>query len=153
MKKFAKELSIKKIILTLVSLFILWNIIWFSTITIMYKPYVEKVPKNDFGVHFIEEDGYTFSVKKPDYLSFTGNLTVSNNKEGESLIIWPLVFGGYEYGVRLQKDGKAYEIYVDQHLNPVKKDQGDNMAKQIIEKYRADIETLFRKGNAIWELQ
>jgi len=120
--------------------------------TIKYNKFIEVVPKNEWGLHFIKkEDGYIYSVKKPSYLSFTGNLGVANNEKQEALIIWPLLSGGYEYGFRLQKDGRAYEIYVDENMEPIHKD--DMVAVQKVEEYKAELEKLLSKANEMWLLE
>lgn len=149
MKKFKKRYFFLIIIL----IFGIWNLSWYAITTIKYNKYVEAIPKNKWGLHFIEkDDGYTYSVKKPDYLSFTGNLAVANNEKQEMLIIWPLVTGGYEYGFRLQKDGLAYEIYVDENLKPINKDATNQVSIQKVEEYKDELEALRAKADKMWEL-
>ena len=68
--------------------FIVLNSNCFIITTDKYNKFVEAVPKNEHGLRFIvKEDGYMYSVKKPDYLHYTGNLAVANNEKGELLII------------------------------------------------------------------
>ncbi|WP_066506473.1 hypothetical protein [Abyssisolibacter fermentans] len=136
----------KKIIITLISLFLIWNLIWVSVVNLRYNEFLKDIPKNKWGRYFKEKDGYIYSVKKPDYLRLTGNLAVNNNKKGEALIIWPLMFGGYKYGFRLQKDGLAHEIYVDEHMEPINKEN-----KVLIEKYNVELKQLFDKAKQMWE--
>ncbi|KXG10854.1 hypothetical protein AT864_00722 [Anoxybacillus sp. P3H1B] len=146
------KLTGKKILLLITLIFVIWNLSWFLITTIKYNNFVKDIPKNEWGLHFIKkEDGYIYSVKKPNYLRFTGNLVVANNEKGETLIIWPLIFGGYEYGFRLQKDGAAYEIYVDENMEPINKD--DTVAAQKVEEYKVELEELFSKANEMWELE
>ena len=141
----------KTIIIILIAIFTVYNLSWFSITTVKYNRYVKVIPKNKWGLHFIEkEDGYMYSVKKPSYLDFTGNLGVVNNKKGNSLIIWPLISGGYKYGVRLQKDGRAYEIYVDENMEPILKD--DSTEVQKLKEYKTELEVLFTKANEMWDL-
>lgn len=146
------KVSIKKILLIVILIFGVWNLSWFCITTIKYNKFVKVIPKNKWGLHFIEkEDGYLYNVKKPSYLSFTGNLGVSNKEKGEILIIWPLISGGYEYGFRLQKDGVAYEIYVDENMEPI--DKNNSVATQNVKENKAELEKLFSKANKMWQLK
>lgn len=150
--KFMAKLNVRNILIAIIILFAVWNLGWFLIITTKYHEFIEDIPKNEWGRHFItKEDGYIYSVKKPDYLSFTGNLGVANNKKGDALIIWPLMSGGYEYGFRLQKDGVAYEIYVDENMEPINKE--DTVAVQKVIEFKAELEELLSKANDMWQLE
>ncbi|MGE6313515.1 hypothetical protein ACQKD6_24230 [Bacillus cereus] len=146
-----KKLNMKKIILILIILFGLWNLIWFVTVTIKYQKFIDAVPENKYGVHNKEESGYVFNVKTPDYLRFTGNLGVSKVESLDGLIIWPLLFGGYEYGVRLQKGDQVFEIYVDENMNPIYKD--DEVAVEQIKKNQEEVQAMISKASEIWDLK
>lgn len=142
----------KRIIIFIISAFAVMNISWFLITTIKYDKFIKDLPKvegSSYGMK--KEDGYNYSVKKPGYLHYTGNLAVSNSKKGELLIIWPLISGGYEYGVRIEEDGEAYEIYVDENMKPI--DKNDTYAVQNIEQHRAGVEKLFSKANKMWQLK
>lgn len=146
------NIKLKKFLVFIVLLYATWNLIWFLLIAIKYHKFVEVIPKNEWGLHFIKkEDGYIYSVKKPSYLRFTGNLGISNNENQEALIIWPLISGGYEYGFRIQKNGVAYEIYVDENMEPIHKD--DKVAIQKVKEYKAELEELLSKANEMWQLE
>ncbi|WP_243291890.1 hypothetical protein [Bacillus sp. FJAT-47783] len=147
----SKKISIKKILLIVISIFLIWNIAWFLITAIKYNKFTEAIPKNEYGVYIKEEDGYLYNVKKPGYLSFTGNLGVSKKESMNGLIIWPLLFGGFEYGIRLQNDGEVYEIYVDENMNPINVD--DSVAIQQLEEHKVEIEKMISKANEIWDLQ
>lgn len=146
-----KKNNVKNILLLIISIFVLWNLSWFLITTIKYHKFVEAVPKNEFGVHITEDDGYLYHVKKPGYLHFTGNLGVAKNDSMDGLIIWPLLSGGFKYGIRLQSDGEVYEIYVDENMKPIKKD--DIVAVQQVEQNKAEIEGMISKANEIWNLE
>lgn len=76
-----KKINGKKIsLLVIISIILLYNISWFLITTIKYHPYVKVVPKNAYGYNGLTKDGYCYNVKKPDYLSFTGNLGVASQK-------------------------------------------------------------------------
>lgn len=148
-----KKVTVKTILLLIISIFIVLNISWFLITTIKYDKYIEPIPKNEWGFHFIKKDGYIYSVKKPDYLYYTGNLAVDNTKKQTSLIIWPLIKGGYIYGFRLQEEGQAYEIYIDKNMKPTDKDKGDPVSIQKVEEHKADLQELFSKANEMWGLE
>ena len=142
----------KKICILIVSITVVLNLGWFLMTTYKYAKFVEAVPKNKWGLYFVvKEDGYMYSVKKPDYLTFTGNLAVADNKKMEALFIWPLMSGGYEYGYRRQDNGAAYEIYVDENMEPIHKD--DMVEVQKIKEHKAELEALFSKANKMWQLK
>ncbi|AVD54719.1 MULTISPECIES: hypothetical protein [Heyndrickxia] len=148
-----RKFRLKYIFIIVITLFVLWNLCWFTITTIQYHKYVKAVPKNKWGTHAIRKGNYTYSVKKPDYLSFTGNLAVSREDQKdkmEDLIIWPTMTGGYKYGVRLQENGEAYEIYVNEKLEPV--DKSDAIAKKVIMENKEDLKTLFSNANKVWDL-
>lgn len=149
-----QKLMKSKIFITLLCVLILfgiWNLTWLIMTKNRYHAFIEAVPKDESGTYaLLKEDGYTYNVKLPDYLSFTGNLGISNIKKGEALIIWPEITGGYKFGIRLQKDGTAYEIYVNENMEPVYKDDMESV--QLIQKYKADVDRLLVKANEVWKL-
>ncbi|MDO4554807.1 MAG: hypothetical protein Q4B70_06660 [Lachnospiraceae bacterium] len=88
------ENSVKIIII----LFICFVFIWMFYVTITYTPYIKAL--NETGViKSVREDGYTYGVVKPSFLSFTGNLYISQDSvfhmdEGTAedcigILIWP----------------------------------------------------------------
>ncbi|MWC27098.1 hypothetical protein [Paenibacillus sp. MMS18-CY102] len=139
------------VLLVALLLFGAWNLVWLIMTKNRYHGFLEAVPKNERGTHVISDDeGYSYNVKTPDYLHFTGNLGVSNFEKGEALIIWPLINGGYEFGFRLQKDGKAFEIYVDEHMNPI--DTSDENMVELVKKYKAEIDAMYARAEKVWDL-
>lgn len=137
--------------LILVVLFGVWNIVWLIMTNNRYESFLEAVPKSKLGNHIIKIDGYSYNVKRPDYLSFTGNLGINNPEEGKSLIIWPLINGGYEYGIRIQKGKEAYEFYLNEQLEPIDKD--NKQAAKLVQEFKPEIAALFEKANSMWDLE
>ncbi|WP_062350432.1 hypothetical protein [Bacillus kwashiorkori] len=135
-------------VIVLLGIFATWNIIWLIYVNVKFEKYMEAVPKNDLGAHILEKDGYVFNVKKPEYLSFTGNLGVSKLNSLDGLIIWPLLFGGYEYGLRLQTEEGVLEITVDDNKELLQ----SKMNKTTYDKYKEDIEKLFAIAEEVWDL-
>lgn len=147
-----RRINVKKIFGVIILGFVVLNLSWFSITTIKYKKYIKDIPKiknSSYGIK--KEDGYNYHVKKPDYLQYTGNLAVDNYEKGKLLIIWPLIFGGYEYGFRIQEEGGAYEIYVDENMNPI--DKEDKIAIEKFQEHKTELEELFSKANEMWKLE
>ena len=151
MKKFLK------IILLIVIVFIAINIVWFSWRGIKYQKYVKGMDKTEFYTIFIpryikqDKDGFTYSVKFPDYLSITGNLSVgvpseNDNFYTDALIIWPNL-KGYEYGLILYEKEDEYLIELNNNREPI-----DNKYKDIMKKHQENIDVLFKKANERWNL-
>ena len=141
----------KKILIFIIFIFVTLNISWFSITSIKYKRFTDVVPKNEHGVYALYKDGYSYSVKKPDYLHYTGNLSIVNNESGYNLILWPLLSGKYEYGLIIVDNEMGYEIYVDENMKPIDKD--DLFYAQLIEENKAAIEEIFSKANEMWNLK
>lgn len=142
----------KKIIIILIViclLFVLYNIIWYFAIQSKYSEYSknmdEFIPNRSYVLD--GEDGYLYNVKNPDYLSFTGNLGISNNNNEVSLIIWPSFFGEAKYGIKIDTIDDSYEIIIDREMKAeVSEDD------KIIEKYKEEIERLFQKADERWNI-
>ncbi|UKS25915.1 hypothetical protein LOZ80_30875 [Paenibacillus sp. HWE-109] len=138
-------------------IFIIWNLSWLVFVNFKYKPYTETVPKDKYGTyHIVGSEGYNFNVKKPDYLSLTGNLGSVAPDDICSLIIWPKVFGGYKYGLRIQDNSGGYDIMVDSNGNPIRLDSQSNeefeKTVEIIQKNKVSIQKIFDKVKSQWDL-
>ena len=146
-----------KIILVILIIFILINIIWFCWRAIKYNSYSKGMDKNTSYSIFVpkylknDKEGFSYSVKYPDYLSFTGNLAISMPSEdyfSDSLIIWPN-FKGYEYGLILyDEENNEYMIDVDENKSPK-----DSEYKEIANDHKDNIDILFEKANEFWNLK
>lgn len=141
----------KKILIFIILIFVVLNISWFSITNIKYKRFTDAVPKNEHDVYALYKDGYSYGVKKPDYLHYTGNLSIVNNKTSCNLIIWPLLSGQYKYGLIIVDNEMGYEIYVDENMKPI--DKEDLFSAQLIEENEAAIEEIFSKANEMWNLK
>jgi len=141
----------------LFALFVLLNISWFAWRSVKYAPYGEGMEYNNLSFmvpryKMTDEDGYDYSIKYPDYLTSTGNLCVGipasdENMFTDALIIWPLVTGGYEYGILLHDEDNSYQIYVDENGNAL-----DDSCDVIIEQHRSNIDSLLDKASAVWNI-
>lgn len=137
--------------------FILFNVFWFAWRSIKYNVYSENIEKGRlFSIITpryteVDDDGFDYLVKYPDYLSFTGNLSVGFPADGDNpfmdaLIVWPKTGGVYEYGVLLYEENwDGYQIYIDAHGNAV-----DDAHVDIIIRHRVNIEQLLEKADGKW---
>lgn len=99
----------KKVLFVLGGIFILYSAIWSAYVTYRYEPFRKKLGTT-VGVSksYLQKDRYTYSVFKPHFLSFTGNLHISeyitvgddhDETVSADLIIWPRGINDYEIGV------------------------------------------------------
>lgn len=154
----------KRILLTLgglLALLVLVNLLWFGWSRIKYSAYTENLQKIEspsvivprYGAN--DGDDFDYSVKYPDYLSLTGNLAVGfpasqDDPFTDGLIIWPKVFGGYEYGVILvsrEDDSEGYMFYIDAQGNAIEEEN-----QEAAEQYSGVISELLSKAKAFWDL-
>lgn len=110
----------KKLLFILILLGILiigYNAVWLINLQ-KYIKLEHKVGYSEhYGTYAIEKDGYVFSVRRPRYLSFTGNLAVTKKRhytqdvseyEYTDLLVWPEFTGGYTTGVRICRETVVY---------------------------------------------
>ena len=154
----------KKIMLALcaiLSLFVLFNFVWFGWNHIKYRSYIEGMTEIETSSVMspayasVDADGFDYNVKFPDYLSFAGNLAVGfpaeeSDQITDGLIIWPKMFGGYEYGAMLQsleKGTDGYMFYIDAHGNAI-----DAEYQAVAERYSEVISELLSRAKSHWDL-
>ena len=79
----------------ILALFGLYNLIWYTVVWNKYGKLTEGMKELYYHRTYVidELDGYTYNVKIPDYLSFTGNLGIQKSQDSDcALIIWPGIF-------------------------------------------------------------
>jgi hypothetical protein len=83
----------KKLIITgsVILLFGIYNLVWYIAVSEKYNDHIigmeEIYPNRTYVID--NRDGYTYNVKIPDYLTFTGNLGIQPVGGGDcALIIW-----------------------------------------------------------------
>ncbi len=151
--------TILKAVLGLLALFALINASWYVWRSEKYGSYCKGWAKNLFATWIVpryvytDEDGYDYGVKYPDYLSFTGNLSVglptsSDNPFTDFMIVWPKVFGGYDYGVSIVKDGLEYQIYVNADGTAVHPEDSEIAAS-----CKDTIDDLLGRAQEMWDLE
>lgn len=147
MKKQIKIMAIITLIILLI--FGIINIVWYKVIHSEYAPYtigLEEFKKNVSYV--LEEDGFLYNVKLPDYLSFTGNLCVATNDGKYALLIWPNAFNNSaEYGIQIENEDKEIlSIMVDKNINAFEDHQ-----EEVINDNREIINELLEKAKGRWQ--
>jgi hypothetical protein len=138
----------------LLGAFVVWNAAWAAFVHFKYKPFVDKIPKVS-GVYLLNEDGMDYSVKKPGYLSFEGNLGIID-KGNNAIVIWPKLFGEtkYEIMINTSKDKnivKYFSIIIDKNGQPTKNQYKDNATK-VWEENKEAIYRLVKSANEMWDL-
>ena len=151
--------SALRIVLCIAAIFLLLNAGWYGWRTVRYGAFTKGMEQNDLGTWIVprylhtDADGYDYSVKYPDYLSVTGNLSVGLPAEDDNpftdfLVIWPKVFGGYEYGISLTEGETNYQIYIHADGSAV-----DPRQREIAERNKETIEDLLQKADAVWDIR
>lgn len=88
-----------RITLSLIGGFLLLNLV--GVTTVQYKPFVSAVPDFD-GVHSMTQDGFSYTVETPDYLSYTGRLMIADKQAGLAVGVSPHLFQDDTYEVWVQ---------------------------------------------------
>lgn len=164
MKKSKKTAIIT--ISVIVVLFIIFNIFWLAYSQVKFKPFKDSVGYSEERQEWYHrEEDVVYSISPPSYLSFNGNLSVTDvikvDENGNlkkdttcDLIIW-LKFGGkIEYGFTIgvkQDDNKSYLNYffmVDENMNPTKKLAPD--AEEVFESNKHIMEDKFKMAKKKW---
>lgn len=120
----SKNVIFKKICIAVIMIALGWNALWLANLK-SYDRFVgasataSSLGHNGYSLESDEIASYY--VKKPGYLSFSGNLAVSSIDDSISIILWPsfLCRTIDDYGIILKDEFKenAYLIYVDEHMN------------------------------------
>ena len=125
-----------------------YSLVWYI---VSYKPYAkyedgfQEFDKSGKKL-YVDGEGYTYSVKKPDYLSWTGNLAIVDMEDKASLIIWPIDNGkNMEVGVIIEDNGVSNQIELKDKKTAVYDDQ-----QELVNQYNEQIEILYNKANEVW---
>lgn len=148
-----------KVALGILVLFILINACWYVWRMVKYGSYCKGWEKNYFATWIVpryvytDEDDYDYGVKYPDYLSFTGNMSVGMPASNDDpftdfIIVWPKLFGNYDYGVSVTKDGQEYQIYINADGTAVHPEDSETVT------YCQDtINDLLSRAKGMWNLE
>lgn len=140
---------VKIVVASIIALLITWNLVWFAYYSIGFNKYTE--PLDDmYGVKMLIKDDYTYSVKKPSYLSFVGNIAMTaSNHEG--LIMWPNLFGEDVYGITILVNNERYDILLDENINLVGKTNNRD-AEKVLKENKEKIENLYKQARLVWDI-
>ena len=141
-------------------IFTIINIAWIFERNKRFGCYIDEMEETIFSTFFVprysmmDKEGFTYGVKFPDYLTLTGNLSISYPPEEEQdlftdgLIIWPLRNGNYEYGVILEYEGIQHLIYIDEDGSAVFDED-----REVAEASAERIMVLLEKAAERWNLR
>lgn len=143
---------VKRLIAALLVLFAAYNLLWMAVVGTVYRHFLpgmkEVYPMRTYAIDDL--DGYTFNVKIPDYLSFTGNLGVQPKEGGQcALLIWPGIFRETRYGVFLPVGGGFYGVYVTEEGKALP--DAPEQIKGLVEEHREAIDELFARADRLWD--
>ncbi|WP_261807300.1 hypothetical protein [Lapidilactobacillus luobeiensis] len=146
----------KIIAYTLLALVLLLNAAWFGVYHFKYAVYTQNIPKTH-GVYLKTTPKYNLSVKKPAYLSFTGNLAIANPEDDLAFVIWPSLVGDSKIGLQLtDKNHVTYSIRVNDQLEYLPKKTDDELptkfVNQLIRSRRSEIDEMFKYATQYWNL-
>ena len=144
---------VKRITAVLLALFVAYNLFWVAVVGSVYRDFLpgtrEVYPLRTYAIDDL--DGYTFNVKIPDYLSFTGNLGVQPKEGGQcALIIWPGIFRETRYGAFLPVgEGNFYGVYLTEDGKALP--DAPERIRRLVEENREDIDELFTRADTLWD--
>ncbi len=150
MKKHGK---IKIVLLAIVGLFAIYNLVWVLTVWNTYRGFTEGMEElTPYRRYVIDErDGYTYNVKIPDYLSFTGNLGLQPYEGGDcALIIWPGIFEETTYGAFVS-DANGMGQGVMLTADGMPEEDAPEQIKQLVAENRESLDMLFEKAREQWD--
>ena len=148
-----------KIVLAAAIVFVAYNVLWFAWSHLRYGKLSSGMEESEISTFvtsryfYTDADGYNYLVKYPDYLTFTGNLSVgmpttNENSFTDSLIIWPTLSSKYEFGAVLyDEEGTEYQVQIDANGNTLSKEYED-----VVSRHRANIEALLSKADHKWNI-
>lgn len=142
------------VLIAAVGCFLLYNAVWFGWRYVKYGSYTDGMEQTVFSTFFtpryacIDADGFDYSVKYPDWLSWTGNLAVGSpgqddNPFTDGMILWPKLTGGFEYGLILIEDTVMYQIYADAAGHAL-----DAEEEEIVQRHAETVVALYDKAGA-----
>jgi len=143
-----KRKLIMIIVSTCIVLFALYNLSWLYLTRAKYNQFsndMQEIMVN--RTYVIQEDGYLYNVKYPDYLSFTGNLGVATDDEKYALLIWPSFYGKTEYGLQLvDEKNETHSVMINKNRQAINEEYRD-----LIRRNKETINILFNKAAKMWK--
>ena len=154
----ASKKKVIRIVLCILVFFVLINVFWYAWRMEKYGAYSKEMEENVFSTWIVpryiytDVNGYDYSVKYPNYLSFTGNLcvglpTTDDYMFSDCLIIWPRLLGGYEYGISLNEGDESFSIYI--HADGIAVYPEDS---EVVARNQEVIDDLLSRAKEMWNL-
>lgn len=153
--KRSKRIILVVTIISIVVCFIVYSQIWAKIVFDKYDKFTKgAVQWNQLtGSNLLHgrgysynENGFDYNIKYPDFLSYTGNLGITNPDGTLSLIIWPKFGKETRYGIMINSEKETHCIMVDKKMAPI-----DKSYKKIVEENKVSIKELFDKANKQWD--
>ncbi len=148
-----KHRKLKTVLLVVVGLFVLYNLVWLFLVWNRYHGFTEGMRElYSYQTYVIDEkDGYTYNVKIPDYLSFTGNLGIHAYEDADcALIIWPGIFKETTYGAFVPTpNGVSQGVMLTADGMP--EEDAPEQIKQLVAENRESLDMLFEKAREQWD--
>ena len=136
----------------IILLFVFYNLFWYAVVWNKYSGFIDNMKELYWHRTYVIDDfeGYTYNVKIPDYLSYTGNLGIHASQNSDcALLIWPGIFKETEYGVFIEDgDGRSYAIELTE--NHEAKPDATEKEFQLVDEYKEKIDLLFDLAALQW---
>lgn len=149
----------KNILLLLVGVCVIGNVVW-GLNYLNYCKLTSEYIKCDKATFYKNDEDLTYFVKRPDYCSFTGSYTITNNNS-ISVIIWPEVSfcKKYEIGVEFYDDVEKhiYRFYIDEQLNLVNTSENrftfeqEETVKKMIAENKEELQKMYQLAESEWK--
>lgn len=134
----------------LAGIVIFYSLAWYLNNEMVFNKYeegFEEIPLSHTKVKMLED--HTLSVKKADFGTFTGNLSITNMDDTVSIIIWPSLFG-MESGVMITEEGTSYQILVNEEFQII--DETDVTGRELMERHKEELEKQQKIANQTWDI-
>lgn len=157
----------RKWLVILTIMLCLYCFTWYANVRFRYEPFCKKLgDESKWDTSYLEKDGFTYSVHKPPFFSFTGNLCISQNtvfnynlseQTTIDLIIWPCGINDYEIGVGIVEtvtdfDEQSSHSYITNMLLDTNMNLLDNTPenRELYEQNLDKIENLYHLAYDMW---
>lgn len=143
-KRWMKPFSVALSVIAVYSL--LWGI-WRHQAYAKYTNHFKEI-RRFYSYIKLDEDNYIYSVKKPDILTYVGNLCVATPDDKAALIIWPGAVSGYEYAFQItDENNNMYHIELKENLTPKEPEY-----KELVNANKEAIDELLERADQMWDL-
>ena len=155
-----KKKYIKIVLSCFILVFVIFNLLWFYNYNLYSSKITNLYEKAKGGSFFKDDNSCTYTVKRPNYLSFVGNYGINSSLNKVEIIIWPS-FGmkKYEYGARIEDDKQhVYEMYINDTGEIVNIDEFDytkeeeKIVKKLVSDNKSEIKKMIGFADKEWHI-